>query len=312
MAKRFAPIGVDPTEEARRAYREMLFTTPDIEDHLSGVILFEESVHHASRDGRPFVRILDDRGIRVGVKVGTGNMPIPNYPGELYTEGLDGLQEQLPQMRDAGIRFTKWRAVMAIGEGRPTTFCIETNAELLARMAAISQQAGLVPIVEPEVLMDGGHGIDECFEATRYTLTSLFRHLSEHRVDLRATILKTNMVVPGSDSGRRASPEEVASATLECFAQVLPPALPGVAFLSGGQGEAEATANLNQMNLRPDLPWRLTFSYGRALLDSALHAWGAQRPHGAPAQAAFLRRVRCNGAATQGIYDGAMETASSA
>jgi fructose-bisphosphate aldolase class I len=302
MAKRFDGIGLTTSEDLRRDYREMLFTTPDIERSISGVILFEESTRHRTRSGQPFVELLTSRGILPGVKVGTGNEPIPGYPGELYTEGLDGLQELLPAMRDLGIAFTKWRAVIAIGGGRPSSFAIETNAAALARMAAISQQAGLVPIVEPEVLMDGDHDIDASFAATQRTLRTVFDALAAHRVDLEGLLLKTNMVLPGKGSGVTSEPREVADATIRCFREVLPPALPGVVFLSGGQSEEQATLNLDAMNRAGDLPWELTFSYGRALLDSALRTWAGSSDNVEAAQARFLERAEANAAARAGRY----------
>ncbi len=302
MKKRFDGIGLESSEDLRRAYRQVLFTTPDFERFISGVILFEESTSHMTDDGESFVDLLANKGVLPGVKVGTGNKEIPGYSGEMYTEGLDGLQEALPAMRERGIAFTKWRAVMAVGEGRPSPFAIDTNAESLARMAAISQQAGLVPIVEPEVLMEGAHGIDECREATERTLRSVFAALARHRVDLEGLLLKTNMVLPGKESGVSCSPNEIADATVGCFRAVLPPALSGVAFLSGGQSEDEATVNLNAINTRGDLPWELTFSYGRALLDSALRTWAGSKENVAAAQDRFLTRARNNAHAREGQY----------
>jgi fructose-bisphosphate aldolase, class I len=302
MKKRFDGVGLESTEDLRRAYRQMLFTTADFERFISGVILFEESTSHMTDDGESFVDLLASKGILPGVKVGTGNKEIPGYPGEMYTEGLDGLQEALPAMRDRGIAFTKWRAVIGVGEGRPSQFAIDTNAQSLARMAALSQQAGLVPIVEPEVLMEGTHGIDECRQATERTLRALFAALAQHRVRLEGLLLKTNMVLPGKESGITCPPSEVAEATIACFRDVLPPALPGVVFLSGGQSEDEATVNLNAMNTGGDLPWELTFSYGRALLDSALKTWAGSNENAAAAQERFLTRARNNADAREGRY----------
>jgi fructose-bisphosphate aldolase class I len=302
MKKRFDGVGLESTEDLRRAYRQMLFTTPDFERFISGVILFEESTSHMTDDGEPFVDLLASKGILPGIKVGTGNKEIPGYPGEMYTEGLDGLQEALPAMRDRGITFTKWRAVIGVGQGRPSQFAIDTNAQSLARMAALSQQAGLVPIVEPEVLMEGTHSIDECRQATERTLRAVFTALPQHRVQLESLLLKTNMVLPGKESGVTCSPSEVAEATIACFREVLPPALPGVVFLSGGQSEDEATVNLNAMNAHGDLPWELTFSYGRALLDSALKSWAGSSENVAAAQERFLTRARNNADAREGRY----------
>jgi fructose-bisphosphate aldolase, class I len=301
MKKRFDGVGLESTEELRRLYRQMLFSTPDFERFISGVILFEESTSHMTDDGEPFVDLLASKGILPGIKVGTGNKEIPGYPGEMYTEGLDGLQEALPAMRDRGIAFTKWRAVMGIGQGRPSQFAIDTNAQSLARMAALSQQAGLVPIVEPEVLMEGTHGIADCRQATERTLRAVFAALAQHRVHLEGLLLKTNMVLPGKESGITCSPSEIAEATIACFRDVLPPALPGVVFLSGGQSEEEATVNLNAMNTGGDLPWELTFSYGRALLDSALKTWSGSDENAA-AQERFLTRARNNAEAREGRY----------
>jgi fructose-bisphosphate aldolase, class I len=308
MKKRFDAIGADSTEELRRSYRQMLFTTPEIENYISGVILFEESTRHATEQGESFVRLLEGRGIIPGVKVGTGNQAIPGLPGEVYTEGLDGLREALPAMKSLGIAFTKWRAVISVGDGLPTQLAIDTNAQLLARMAAISQEAGLVPIVEPEVLMDGEHGFDESFDATHRTLQAVLGELAKHGVNLEGLVLKTNMVMPGKQSSAQYSDIDVAQATIRCLRDVLPPAVPGVAFLSGGQSEQEATANLNAMNNQGDLPWELTFSYGRALLDSALRTWSGHSENVQSAQARFLQRARNCAAARLGEYTPDMET----
>jgi fructose-bisphosphate aldolase, class I len=308
IAKRFEAIDLASNEELRRSYRELLITAPKAEEFISGVILYEESVGHTDANGTTFAELLNARGILPGVKVGIGNKPLPNFPGEEYTEGLDGLQDWLPPMRERGVRFTKWRAVLHIGDGLPTRFGIDTQTRLLARVAALSQASDLVPIVEPEVLMDGDHGIDACYDATMRTLTSLFEALDDHRVALEGIVLKTNMVLPGKDA-TKASPDEIAEATLRCFDEVLPAALPGVAFLSGGQSEVEATENLQAMNTRGPQPWELTFSYGRALLDSALRTWKGDPVNAAEAQKVFLHRARCNAAARQGTYASRMEAA---
>jgi len=308
IKKRFDAIGVESTEDARRAYRELLFATPGAEEFISGVILFDETIRQNSRDGKPLAKLLSDKGIIPGIKVDKGAMNLARYPGEKVTEGLDGLRYRLAEYRELGARFAKWRAVITIGSSIPTLWCLESNAHALARYAALCQESGLVPIVEPEVLMDGDHTIERCEEVTLHTLITVFSLLHEHRVDIDAILLKPNMVVSGKGCPRQAGPEEVAQATLRCFDQVLPPALPGVVFLSGGQSPVEATMNLNAMNVQGDRPWELSFSYGRALQEPVLKAWGGEAGNVMKAQEALYHRAKCNGAARYGKYSPEMES----
>lgn len=307
IKKRFDGIGVESTEDSRRAYRELLFVTPGIEEFISGVILFDETIRRKSQDGKPLADILADKGIIPGIKVDKGAKNLARFPGEKVTEGLDGLRERLTEYRQLGARFAKWRAVITIGNGIPSRWCIESNSHALARYAALCQEAGLVPIVEPEVLMDGDHTIERCAVVTLQTLSTVFSLLHEHRVDIDGILLKPNMIVSGKDCPRQAGPEDVAQATLSCFTKVLPPALPGVVFLSGGQSPIEATMNLNAMNIQGDHPWELSFSYGRALQEPVLKAWGGEAGNVAKAQRAFYHRARCNGAARYGRYSPEME-----
>ncbi|TMK87410.1 MAG: fructose-bisphosphate aldolase class I [Actinobacteria bacterium] len=276
IKKRFDSIGVESTEENRRAYREMLFTTRGMEEFISGVILFDETIRQSNADGVPFTKLLDGAGVISGIKVDTGAKPLAGFPGETVTEGLDGLRDRLAEHHELGARFTKWRAVITIGEGIPTQTCIDANAEGLARFAALSQEAGLVPIVEPETLMDGDHTIDRHYDATRRTLEALFDRLFAHRVDLAGTLLKTNMVLSGKSAPEQAGVEEVARWTLRVLRETVPAALPGIVFLSGGQTDEAATAHLSEMNRIGDVPWELSFSYGRALQAPALKAWGGK------------------------------------
>ncbi|MDQ7785028.1 MAG: class I fructose-bisphosphate aldolase [Desulfomonilaceae bacterium] len=308
IKKRFDAIGVESTEDSRRAYRELLFTTECAEDFISGVILFDETIRQRSQTGKPMAEILSDKGILPGIKVDKGAKDLAKFPGEKVTEGLDGLRDRLQEYRKLGARFAKWRGVITIGTGIPTRWCVESNAHALARYAALCQEAGLVPIVEPEVLMDGDHTIERCEEVTSRALMTVFSLLHEHRVEIEGMLLKPNMVVSGKDCTSQAGPEEVALATLRCFAEVLPPALPGVMFLSGGQSPIEATMNLNAMNVRRDHPWELSFSYGRALQEPVLKAWGGDPGNVSRAQAAFLHRAKCNGAARYGTYSQQMES----
>ena len=302
IAKRFDSIGVESTEEARRAYRELLFTADGIQDHIGGVILFDETMRQSASDGTPLPLVLTEKGVVPGIKVDTGAKDLAGFPGEKVTEGLDGLRQRLAEYFSLGARFAKWRAVIDIGEGIPTWNCIKANAHALARYAALCQEAGVVPIVEPEVLMDGAHDIDRCFEVTHLVLQTTFAELGDAGVDLTATLLKPNMVIPGKASATQAKPEEIAEATVRCFTEVVPTEVPGIVFLSGGQSEAEATANLNAMNVMGSHPWELSFSYGRALQQSALAAWQGDAANVAAAQAAFLHRARLNGLARSGEY----------
>jgi len=312
IEKRFKSIGVASTEENRRAYRDILFTTAGVGEFISGVILFDETIRQKTRDGRTFVKALEQQGIIPGIKVDKGAKPMANFPGEKVTEGLDGLRERLAEYRKLGARFAKWRAVISIGDKIPTRRCIETNAELLARYAALSQEADIVPIVEPEVLMDGTHTIERYFEVTQQTLESVFHALYEHRVSLEGMLLKPNMVLSGKDCPQQASVQEVAEATVRCMKRVVPAAVPGLVFLSGGQTDLQATEHLNAMNRLDEVPWQLSFSYGRALQAPVLKAWKGEPANVADAQRAFHHRALCNSKARFGKYTEAMETAKAA
>ena len=310
IKRRFDAINVESTEENRRNYREMFFRTDGVEAYISGVILYDETIRQAGADGTPLVKVLTDRGIIPGIKVDTGAKPLPGAPGETVTEGLDGLRERLQEYRELGARFTKWRAVITIGKDIPSRYCIQTNAHALARFASLSQEAGLVPIVEPEVLLDGDHTIDRCFEATESTLREVFYELGLQGVFLEGTLLKPNMVLSGKSAEVRAGPEEVAQKTIVCFNRTVPPAVPGVVFLSGGQSDDEATMNLNAINQRAaaeGAPWQLSFSYGRGLQAAPQKAWAGQAANVPRAQKAFHHRAYLTSAARQGIYKPEME-----
>jgi len=311
IKKRFDSIGCESTEDRRRAYREMLFTTDGAADHVSGVILFDETIRQNASDGRPLAKILESQGIIPGIKVDKGAVQLAKSPDELVTDGLDGLRARLVEYRELGARFAKWRAVITIGAHIPSRLCIDLNAHALARYAALCQDEGIVPIVEPEVLMDGDHSLERCYQVTSDTLHSVFNALYEQRVDLRGMLLKPNMVIPGKGhSSYPVSPETVADATLACFARNVPAAVPGIVFLSGGQGDEEATANLNAMNAKGPQPWKLSFSYGRALQHAALQAWKGADANASAGQAAYLHRARMNGMAAAGTYSAAAEKAS--
>jgi len=307
IEKRFKKINVASTEENRRAYREMLFTTPGLSQFISGVILFDETIRQKSKEGIPFPKLLSDAGIIPGIKVDKGTIALANFPGEKITEGLDGLRERFAEYARLGARFAKWRAVIKIGEKIPTDFCLAANAHALARYAAIAQEAGLVPIVEPEVLRDGDHSIDRCFEVSALLLKKVFAALFDHRVCFERMLLKPNMITPGKDFSRPAPVEEVAEKTLRCLRQAVPAAVPGIVFLSGGQSEELATAHLNAMNRVGKVPWQLSFSYGRALQDSALKAWAGDPAKIATGQRALFHRAKLNGAARLGNYSPEME-----
>jgi fructose-bisphosphate aldolase, class I len=309
IKKRLDSIGVESTEENRRAYRQLLFATEGAEEFISGVILFDETIRQSAEDSTPFPKLLESRGIIPGIKVDKGAKPLAGAEGETVTEGLDGLRDRLNEYRELGARFTKWRAVISIGEGIPSEYCLWVNAHALARFAALSQEAGLVPIVEPEVLMDGDHTIERSFEVTSRTLHAVFTELRDQRVAPEGMLLKPNMVLPGYDSGRQASPEEVAEWTVRCLRRHVPAAVPGIVFLSGGQTDEDATANLNAMNAIGPHPWELSFSYGRALQAPALKAWRGDPANVEEAQKAFYRRAKFNGAARSGSYAPEMETA---
>lgn len=302
--KRFDTIGVDCTEDNRRDYRHMLLSADGLGEYISGAILFDETIRQKAPDGTSLVKIMQDADIIPGIKVDKGAKDLAGFPGEKVTEGLDGLRDRLNEYYDLGARFAKWRAVITISENTPTQTCIEANSHALARYAALCQEAGLVPIVEPEVLMDGSHDIATAYEVTELTLKSLFSQLYEHNVILEACILKSSMVVSGSDCPEQADAEEVAEATLSCFFNTVPASLAGIVFLSGGQSEIEATEHLNVMNQMGQLPWPLSFSYGRALQASALKVWGDNPKNNVKAaQAELLHRARMNSLATLGQYD---------
>ena len=308
ITRRFRSIDLEPTEENRRHYREMLFTTPGVEEYLSGVILFDETLQQRADDGRTFVEVLASRGIVPGIKVDAGTTPLAGASGEVITEGLDGLRERLARYRELGARFAKWRAVITIGDGRPSVYALDTNAHALARYAALCQEAGLVPIVEPEVLMDGAHSLARAFEVTEATLERVFAALRAQRVVLEQILLKPNMVVPGVDSPERPSIVEVAEATVRCLQRTVPAAVPGIVFLSGGQEAQVATARLNAMNAMPAAhPWPLSFSFARALQGPALAAWRGESHNVEAGQRALYHRARCNGAASEGRYADEME-----
>ncbi len=307
ITKRFADVGVEPTAEARRAYRDMLFTTPDLADFISGVILFEETLNTASIGGVPFPRLLTDRGMIPGIKADTGLVPLAGFPDEQITEGLDGLRSRLEAYHKSGARFAKWRAAIAIGGGIPTRACIQANAHALARYAVQCQEVGLVPIVEPEVLMDGDHTIEQCEQATESVLRNVFSELGEHGVVLEGTLLKASMVLSGANCPVQAGVQEVAEATVRCLRRTVPAAVPGVVFLSGGQSPELSTLHLNAMNQIGGFPWELSYSYGRALQDPARAVWKGQAANVAAAQKMFYHRASCNGAARYGKYVTEME-----
>ncbi len=312
IKKRFDTIGCESTEDRRRAYRQMLFTTAGAGEHISGVILFDETIRQKASDGRTLVSILESQGIIPGIKVDKGTAPLAGAPGELVTDGLDGLRARLVEYRELGAKFAKWRAVIDIDteQGLPSQYCLDVNAHALARYAALCQDEGIVPIIEPEVLMDGAHSIDTCYDVTRRTLHTVFAACFDQRVDLPGALLKPNMVIPGKKaSGGQATPDQIAEATIACFREVVPAAIPGIVFLSGGQGDEEATANLDAINKRGPHPWEFSFSYGRALQHAALQAWGGSDANIADGQAAFAKRAKLNGLARGGKYDASMELA---
>ena len=308
IEKRFKSIDVPSTEDNRRSYRELLFTTPGVSDFISGVILFDETIRQKTADGTPLVEVLAGQGIIPGIKVDTGAKALAGAPGEKVTEGLDGLRDRLAEYGELGAKFTKWRAVIAIGDGIPSRYCIGANAEALARYAALSQESGLVPIVEPEVLMDGDHTIERCFEVTEATLHAVFEALYDQGVVYERMLLKPNMVLSGTTCPRQADVGEVAQHTVRCLRRAVPAAVPGIVFLSGGQTNEKATAHLNAMNAMPEPhPWQLSFSYGRALQEPPLKAWRGNAGNAKQAQSAFHHRAKLNGAARYGKYTQAME-----
>jgi fructose-bisphosphate aldolase class I len=307
--KRFAAAGIPQNEEMRRAYREMIVTTPGLSDCLNGAILFDETIRQKKKDGTLFAKALSDTGIIPGIKVDSGAKEMAGHPSEKLTEGLDGLRERLSEYSRMGTRFAKWRAVITIGNGIPSSGCIEANAEFLALYASLCQEAGLVPIVEPEVLMDGDHSMERCEEVTTDVLRIVFEKLSEQRVMLEGMLLKPNMVVPGLKCPHQESIEEVADATVRCLLRTVPAAVPGIAFLSGGQSGELAAARLNAMNgrFKSRLPWALAFSFARAIQEPAMHIWHGEDANVPAAQQALLHRARCSKAARRGEYSAAME-----
>ena len=303
IKKRFDAVGIECSEENRRAYREMLLTTPALSDHISGAILYDETIRQATRTGVPFTKIMMDNGILPGIKVDKGAMPLAGCPGEMVTEGLDGLRARLEEYARLGARFAKWRAVITIGEDLPSSTCIDANAHALARYAALCQEAGIVPMVEPEVLMDGDHDLETCFDVTEATLRALFGALYEHNVMLEGTILKASMVVSGKDCAEQAGIDEVASETIRCLKSTVPAVLPGIVFLSGGQSDEDATAHLNAMNQIGKLPWPLSFSYGRAMQSAAMKLWAQDmQANFGSAQQIVALRARENGLAALGRW----------
>jgi fructose-bisphosphate aldolase class I len=308
IKKRFDTIKLESSEENRRAYREMLFSAPGAEGYISGVIMYDETIRQKTKDGVPFPAYLAKHGMLPGIKVDTGAKPLARFPGETITEGLDGLRERLAEYYRLGAKFAKWRAVIDIGTGIPSSYAIDANAEALARYATLCQEAGIVPIVEPEVLMDGAHSLERCEEVTNLVLDRVFSHLFAARVFLEGMVLKPNMVVSGKKSPVQASPEQVAEATLRTLKRQVPAAVPGIAFLSGGQSPTDATLHLSLMNAAGPLPWALTFSYGRALQENALTAWGGKPAGYAGGQQALFVRAKLNGLAAVGGYKGSMES----
>jgi fructose-bisphosphate aldolase class I len=310
IGKRFEAVGIESSEESRRQYREMLFTTEGIGEFLSGVILFDETLRQEASDGTSLPKVLENQGVIPGIKVDKSTVSMPLSPNEKFTQGLDGLGDRLAEYRDLGARFTKWRAVITIGEGIPTESCIEANAEALALYAAFAQEHDLVPIVEPEVLIDGSHSIEQCYGATEWMLNTTFDEIYEHGVELSGMLLKPNMVISGKEAETQAVTEEVARATVECLRRTVPAAVPGIVFLSGGQSDKQATAHLNAMNaLYENLPWELSFSYARALQDLPMKTWKGDPSNVEEAQKAFYHRAKMNSAARSGSYSEDMEQA---
>ncbi len=308
--KRFAKLGIPQTEETRRAYRELIVTTPGLSESISGAILYDETIRQRKNDGTPFAKAITDAGIIPGIKVDLGAKDLAGHPGEKITEGLDGLRDRLAEYSQMGVRFAKWRAVIAIGDGIPSRGCIEANAQALARYAALCQEAGLVPVVEPEVLMDGDHTLQRCREITEEILRTVFNQLYQQGAMLEGVILKPNMVLPGSTCPKEDSVDDVADATVRCLLRSVPAAVPGIAFLSGGQSAELASARLNAMNVRfkSRMPWALAFSFARAIQQPALEIWRGREAYLSAAQQALNLRAKCNRAARRGEYNAAMET----
>jgi fructose-bisphosphate aldolase class I len=308
IKKRFDSIGTESTEEQRRRYRQLLFTTPGVGDHISGVILFDETIRQSADDGRTFVDVLRAAGVVPGIKVDTGAKPLAGFPNETVTEGLDGLRERLAEYASLGARFAKWRSTIIIGDGTPTDFAILANAHGMARYAALCQEADIVPIVEPEILMDGDHDLAACASATSRTLDALYEQLAAHRVDLPGSLLKVNMVVPGKGNAVQDDDVAIAKATIDTLTAHVPAEVPGVVFLSGGMTDEQATNRLNEMNKVGGFPWELSFSYGRALQAPSLQAWKGEEANVEAAQAALAHRAKMNGLARSGDYAPDMES----
>ncbi len=310
IKKRFDQINTESTEQSRRDYREMLFSSTEaMKNYISGVILFDETLRQSSREGTPLVEMISDTGAVPGIKVDKGAKPLAGAPGESVTEGLDGLRERFSEYYDLGARFAKWRAVITIAEGIPSQYCLNANADALARYAALAQEAQIVPIVEPEVIMDGPHTIERCFTVTEAALKALYNSLFEQRIILEGTILKPNMVVSGTECATQADIAQVVELTIKCLKRTVPAAVPGICFLSGGQSDEDATAHLSAMNTGFDLPWKLSFSYGRALQQSALKAWSGKEENWTAAQNAFAHRAKMNGLAALGRWREDLERA---
>ncbi len=308
LTKRFDTLGIQSTEQSRRTYREMLFTATGAAEFISGVIMYDETIRQKSTGGTPLAQVLSSQGIVPGIKVDTGAKPLAGSPDEKVTEGLDGLRDRLSEYHGMGARFAKWRAVIRITDTLPSPACVSANAHALGRYAALCQEGGLVPIVEPEVLMDGSHTIERCEEVTGVVLHAVFQALFEQRVSLESMLLKPNMVIAGKECPRQASVQEVATATLRCLRRHVPATVPGIVFLSGGQSDRMATAHLNAINGLPGpRPWKISFSYGRALQDPALEAWHGRDENLKAGQQALYHRARCNGAASLGTYTDEME-----
>ena len=307
IGKRFETINTESTEESRRRYREMLFTSEGANNYIGGVILFDETLRQSTSDGTPFPKFFDDLDIVPGIKVDTGAKPLAGHSGETITEGLDGLRDRLDEYYSIGARFAKWRAVINIDDVLPSDFCIKANAHALARYSALCQEQNIVPIVEPEVLMDGDHSIERCEEVTSKVLKTVFIELEEHAVNLEGIVLKPNMIISGAKANNRANSDTVAEATIRCLKENVPESVPGIAFLSGGQSSEEATEHLNLMNKMGDLPWELSFSYGRALQASPLNVWSGSEDNFSAGQQAFLKRAKLNSLAHAGEYQKDME-----
>jgi len=307
IARRFESVGVHSTETSRRSYRELLVTPPGLAEHISGVILFDETIRQLTSDGHRFAEAISRAGMVPGIKVDTGTRPLAGRPDEVVTEGLDGLRDRFAEYVALGARFAKWRAVIRIGEGRPSRACLDSHAHALARYAALAQEADLTPIVEPEVLMDGDHSLERCAEVTAEVLRVVYDHLARHGVVLEGSLLKPNMVLPGSGRAEVVADDAVAGATLSVLRRTVPAAVPGIVFLSGGQGDEQATARLDALNRHAPQPWELSFSFGRALQGPVLRAWAGDDEHREAAQAALLHRAALNGAARTGTYDARLE-----